>query len=89
MRFERLAIRYVRFKALMKYKREVDIQRQAALDEWTAYDQQAGLGPHLRHFAMPQCRTPRLRPGARSANGIEHRASSIVDRRTGSWYYIS
>jgi len=53
MQFERLAIRYVGFKALMKYKREVDVQRQAALDELTAYDQEAGIGPHLRHFAMP------------------------------------
>ena len=40
-------------QSLMKYKREVDMQRQAALDEWTAYDQEAGPGPHLRHFAMP------------------------------------
>jgi hypothetical protein len=52
MQFESLAIRYVRFKAIVKYKREVDVQRQAVLDEWTAYDQEAGLGPHLRHIAM-------------------------------------
>lgn len=35
--------RRVRFEALMKYKREADAQRRAALDELAAYDQEIGL----------------------------------------------
>lgn len=35
--------RRVRFEALMKYKREADAQRRAALDALAAYDQEIGL----------------------------------------------
>lgn len=35
--------RRVRFEALMKYKREADAQRRAALDELAAYDKEIGL----------------------------------------------
>jgi len=35
--------RRVRFEALMKYKRQVDEARRAALDELAAYDQELGI----------------------------------------------
>ena len=35
--------RRVRFEALMKYKRHVDAERRAALDELAAYDQELGI----------------------------------------------
>jgi excisionase family DNA binding protein len=35
--------RRVRFEALMKYKRHVDEERRAALDELAAYDQELGI----------------------------------------------
>ena len=35
--------RRVRFEALMKYKRHVDKERRAALDELAAYDQELGI----------------------------------------------
>jgi excisionase family DNA binding protein len=35
--------RRVRFEALMKYKRQADEARRAALDELAAYDQELGI----------------------------------------------